>query len=338
VVSERSDWSKDSDEPHRNDRLRVCFEVWFVSKSASLSATDCLRASAWTLRQLVCLSNARFLTVVLALSCSCALAQQKVGYVLEMEGTWTLRANSQPLSMGQALPRAGLLVNSNPLDNDYIVVANLRGEVIKTIRCRSGVCGECRESGGCYDPIQPLPDAGGGTSAFSATLDAVLELFTGKPDRFSIHRVRGIGFSITRDGIARLDGTTVDVRYFLDGQEKASYELWFAASPGEAQSKKEWKSSPIALNWKPGEAAAVVVNGIQPGLYEMRVRHSGEVSSAWVLLCAPAMCSLMTTSFEEFLHRTNAWGDSVTSDTKRCYQRAYLEYLSSGSFGSSSDE
>jgi hypothetical protein len=305
-----------------------------VSKSASLSATNWLWASAWTLRRLVCLSNARFLTVVLALSCSCALAQQKVGYVLEMEGTWTLRASSQPLSMGEALPRAGLLVNSNPLDNDHIVVANLRGEVIKTIRCRSGVCGECRESSGCYDPIQPLPDIGGGTSAFSATLDAVLELFTGKPDRFSIHRVRGIGFSIRRDGIARLNGATVDVRYFLEGQEKGSYELWFVASSEEAQSKKEWKSSPIALNWNPGEAAAVVVNGIHPGLYEMRVQHSGEASSAWVLLCDPAMCPLMTTSFEEFLHQTNAWGDDVTSDTKRSYQRAYLEYLSLRNFRS----
>src|ERR1039457_6894740 len=150
VELERLDWSKDSAEPHRNDRLRLCFEVWSVSKSASLSATDWLSASAWTLRQLVFLSKARFLTVVLALSCSCALAQQRVGYVLEMEGTWTLRASSQPLSMGQALPRAGLLVNSDPLDNDNIVVANLRGEVIKTIRCRSGVCGECRESSGCY--------------------------------------------------------------------------------------------------------------------------------------------------------------------------------------------
>lgn len=325
---------EDSAEPHRNGRLRVCFEVGSLSKSASLAATNWLSASAWTLRQLVCLSKARFLAVVLALSCSCALAQQKVGYVLEMEGTWTLRASSQPLSIGQALPGAGLLVNPNPLDHDLITVANLRGEVIKTIRCRSGVCGECRESGGCYDPIQPLPDTRGGTSAFSATLDAVLELFAGKPDRFSIHRVRGIGLSITRDGVARLDGTTVDVRYFLEGQEKASYELWFVASSEEAQSKKEWKSSPIALNWNPGEAAAVVVNGIQPGLYEMHVQKSEEVSSAWVLLCDSTTYPLMTTSFEEFLRQTSAWGNSVTSDTKRSYQRAYLEYLSSGSFRS----
>jgi hypothetical protein len=303
-----------------------------VSKSGSLSATDCLFASAWISRQLGYLSKARFFTVLLGLSCSCALAQQKVGYVLELEGTWTLRPSSQPLSIGQALPRSALLVNSNPLDNDHIAVANLRGEVIKTIRCRSGACWECHESGGCYDPIQPLPDARSGTSAFSATLDAVLELFAGKPDRFSIHRVRGLGFSIRRDGVARLVGGSVNVGYFLEGQEKASYEIWFVASSGETQSKNEWKSSPIALNWNPGEAATVVVNGIQPGLYEMRVQHNGEVSSAWVLLCDSAMYPLMAAPFEEFLHQTNAWGDSVTSDTKRSYQRAYLEYLSLGSF------
>ena len=96
------------------------------------------------------------LAAILFAGPGCAFAQQKVGYVLQMQGTWTLRGASQSLSLGQALPAMGFLMNPAPHDQDNIVIADLRGDVIKTVRCKGGVCRECREFGGCYDPIQPL--------------------------------------------------------------------------------------------------------------------------------------------------------------------------------------
>src|SRR5208337_1395676 len=120
-----------------------------------------------------------------------ALAQQKVAYVLEIEGTWTLKGNAKPLALGQSLPAKGILSNDVPRDNDHIVVADLRGEVIKTIHCMSRVCRECRVSGGCYDPIQPIPDATARVGTISVIVEAVLEFFAGKPNRYSVHRVRG---------------------------------------------------------------------------------------------------------------------------------------------------
>lgn len=99
-----------------------------------------------------------------------ASAQQKIGFVLAMEGTWTLSGDTPELTLGQSLPAMGLLVNPTPRDGDNIVVADLRGEVIKTVRCKNGACRECRQLGGCYDPIQKLPAVADKTTTFGTTL------------------------------------------------------------------------------------------------------------------------------------------------------------------------
>jgi len=257
-------------------------------------------------------------------------AQQEVGYVLEMEGKWTARGAIESVNMGQPLAGGTLLTNPNPTDNDHIVVANLRGEIVKTIRCRSGVCRECRESGACYDPIQPLPIVSDSTSTVSSVFKAVSELFAGKPDRYSIHRVRGSGFVATRNGILRFDDSAVDVSNFLEGEDQGLYEVQFFPLSGESSGTKELNSNPTPLNWRPGGKTALVVAGVHPGLYEMRITHGNEISSAWVLVCNSASYLTSTASFQAFVHQTDSWGANVTQGTKQAYQRAFLEYLVSG--------
>jgi hypothetical protein len=263
-----------------------------------------------------------------------ALAQQKVGYVLEMEGTWTAAGTPESLTMGQSVVGGIVVTNPNPADGDHIVIANLHGDITKTIRCVSGVCRECRESGACYDPIQPLPSISESTSTISTVFTAVLELFAGKPDRYSIHRVRGSGFVIPRNGVVRFDHSVVDVSDFLEGQEKGLYEFQFVLLSGQGSSRHEAKSSLNSFDWSPGGKAAFVIEGVDPGLYEMRINRGGETSSAWVLLCNAASYPASAASFRAFARQTDSWGASVTQATKQAYQRAYLEYLASSSAGS----
>lgn len=272
-------------------------------------------------------AGALLAAILLAGSGPSASAQQRVGYVLQMEGTWMLDGASQPLGMGQALPGGALLLNAAPRDEDNIVVADLKGEIIKTVRCKSGACKECHESAGCHDPIRPLPDAEDKTTMFGTMLDAVLELFTGKPDRYSIHRVRGSESAGRRDGVARLDGSTVDVSYFMEGQEGGPYELQFVSLARMSGNGKAWNSNPININWNPGENAPLVLKGIQPGLYRLSFERKGAQVSAWVLLCDSDTYPSAAASFEEFAKQMNMWGDGVTQDTKKSYQRAYLDYL-----------
>jgi hypothetical protein len=270
------------------------------------------------------------LMVVLALfagSGSFVLAQQKAGYVLEIEGKWTIRGTAESLSMGQSVAGGIRLTNPDPSDGDHIVVANLHGEIVKTIRCKNGVCRECREPGACYDPIQPLPSISGSTSTISTVFNAVLELFAGKPDRYSVHRVRGSGFVIARNAVVRLEGSAVDVSEFLEGQEKGSYDFQFIPLSGDGSGKKELKANINLVNLSSQGKAALVIEGIQPGLYEMQITRGGDTSSAWVLLCNAASCPASAASFQAFVRQTDSWGTGVTQATKKAYQRAYLEYL-----------
>ena len=262
------------------------------------------------------------------------LAQQKVGYVLEAEGKWTIGGTTESLNTGKSVAGGTFPTNSHPADGDHIVVANLRGEVIKTIRCKTGVCRECRESGACYDPVHPLPNIPESPSTVSTTFNAVLELFASKPDRYSIHRVRGSGLLLERNEVVRLDGSVVDVSGFFEGEEKGSYEFQFVPLSGEGSGKKDLKTTIMSFNWNAREKASLSIEGIHPGLYEMWITRGDGTSFAWVLLCSPASYPSSAGSFQGFRHQTDGWGASVTQATKLAYQRAYLELLVSSSSGS----
>lgn len=277
----------------------------------------------------------RLIVVSAFLSCSGSfvLAQQKAGYVLEIEGKWSISGTTESLNMGQSVAEGILLTNSNPADGDHIVVANLRGEIMKTIHCKNRVCRECRESGACYDPIQPLPSISESTSTISTVFNAVLELFASKPDRYSIHRVRS-GLITVTNGVVRLEHSAVDVSDILEGQEKGSYDFQLFPLSGKESGNKELNFSLNSFNWNPREKAPLSIEGIHPGLYEMRIAHGGESGSTWVLLCNSDSYPSLAASFQAFKQQTDSWGASVTQASKQAYQRAYLEFLASRNSGS----
>jgi hypothetical protein len=256
-----------------------------------------------------------------------ASAQQKIGYVLAMGGSWALSGDTHALTLGQSLPAMGLLVNSTPRDGDNIVVADLSGEVIKTVRCKNGACRECRQLGDCYDPIQRLPVEADKTTTFGTTLSAVLDLFAGKPDRYSVHRVRG-GESIGRAaGVAQLEGSTVDISRFMEGLHEGSYEVEVASLSRVEEKERKWRSGSTTVNWNPGNSVPLVLKGIQPGLYVLSFEDKVTSGFAWVLLCDPEAYPSTVASFDSFSKQMEVWGDSVTENSKKSYQRAYLDYL-----------
>jgi len=269
------------------------------------------------------------LTATIVAGLDSASAQQKIGYVLAMEGTWTLSGDTPEVILGQSLPAMGLLVNPTPRDGDNIVVADLRGEVIKTVRCKNGACRECRQLGGCYDPIQQLPAVADKTTTFGTTLSAVLELFAGKPDRYSVHRVRGAEPIGRAAGVAQLEGSTVEISYFMEGLDKGSYEVQAASLVGAGGNERNWRSSATTVNWNPGNSVPLVLKGIQPGLYLLSFGNKGTSGFAWVLLCDSRAYPSAVASFDGFSKQMEIWGDSVSENMKKSYQRAYLDYLAS---------
>jgi len=264
---------------------------------------------------------------VFIISGSAVFAQQNVGLVLEMHGKWTYGDTQGFLKLGQLLPGNVLLANTAPVDDDRIVIANLHGEVIKTVRCKDGVCRECSESGACYDPIHPLPKAEESTSRVSTLLDAVLELFVEKPERYSVHRVRGADTEVTKTQVNRLEGNIVELGSFLEGREKGRYDIQFVPIYGKTNNGAELQTLQGEINWNPGERAILAVDGIKPGLYKVHVYRGASIATAWILLCAGEEYKQSNAAFQEFVHQTQVWGKNVTPETKQAYQRAYLDYL-----------
>lgn len=263
----------------------------------------------------------------LVLCDSSAFAQQRVGFVLEMHGKWSDGDAQGFLKLGQLLPGEAVLSNAAPVDDDRIVIANLHGEIIKTVRCKNGVCRECTESGACYDPIHPLPKAGESAGSVSTLLKVVLDLFVEKPERYSVHRVRGADPEAIKSEVVRLDATAVELGSLFEGKEKGRYEVQFVPISEKTKSDKKPQSFEGEINWNPGEKAALASHGLAPGLYEVRLFRGSSTTIAWILLCTGADYQHSVDSFEEFVRRTEGWGKSVTPATMQAYQRAFLEYL-----------
>jgi hypothetical protein len=258
-----------------------------------------------------------------------APAQQKVGYVLDVQGVWTLRGDSHALEKAKTLPASSLLQNSRPQDEDYVVVADLQGNIIQTIRCHGGVCRECHESGGCYDPIQPLPGPSKQPGAGSALLEVVMELFSEKPDRYSIHRVRGEDSEPVKDEVLPWSGSTVDLASVMAGHPDGVYKVTFAAVGQKSADAVGWQSKPVTLIWRSGARADVEVTDIKPALYVLTIEHNGEPQACWILLADSASYPKVSKSFANFSNEiTEKWGSKVNDTTKAAYERVYLQYLS----------
>jgi hypothetical protein len=254
--------------------------------------------------------------------------QLKSGWVLDIAGTWVLEGQSSPLSRAQTLPVGGVLVNPSPHDDDYITVANMRGEVFKIIRCKDNVCRQCVKGGGCYDPIQPLPQGPDEGGPFFTVLQGMIQLFFGQPDRYSIHRARSAAFDLATESVLKLEGKKLDLGQFM--RERMSGTFSFEFDPLDSKMKLDANSQPttVTIEWNPDNPKSAIVLGVRPGLYRVIDGTNKRPGSAWVLVCEAANYDSTAATYESFLKSTESWGGEIDHDAKISYQRAFLDYLS----------
>lgn len=270
-----------------------------------------------------------FLLATLFFQCAIAEAQGKVGYVLDRTGSWALSEKSTWLSPGVPVPAGALLRNPHPADNDQIVIVDLDWKIIKEVRCRNGVCNECRMSGQCIDAIRPLPSSPSQVGALSASFQAAMELLFGKPARYSIHRARGLGYPA--DALLGMADSNCDLAPVFVHLPKGTYRIRFQTLQQIANVGELWESEPVRLNWNPDlRRGYISVLDLHPGLYRLVLQRDGPapLQEAWVLLTAPEDYARLAFVFQQASGSARSWTKSVSADTIQGYLRAVLEYES----------
>jgi hypothetical protein len=259
-------------------------------------------------------------------------AQSNVGFVLDKQGGWTLAGSRQELSAGQQLPAKGLLSNSSPSDGDRIVIADLNGAVIKRVRCRKKVCRECSESGACYDSIRALPLAGQMAGALASSFAAVMDLFAGKPERYSAHRVRGEEIA---EGVLQLKDGRCDLAPAFQGLEKDRYYVQLKSLSVDAGPAPGVQPDPISFDWDASKPSPISVAWLQRGLYDLILLTKDGTDyyktgvDAWALVSDAADYRESADEFERATALAAKWGNDVSPEMARGYLRANLEYLAS---------
>ncbi len=155
----------------------------------------------------------------------------------------------------------------------------------------------------------------------------MLDLFAEKPERYSVHRVRGADPEAIKSEVVRLDANAVELGSLFEGEKEGRYEVQFVPISEKTKSGEKPQSVEGGINWNPGEKAALALPGLAPGLYEVRLFRGSSTTTAWILLCTGADYRHSVDSFEEFVRETDSWGKNVTLAAKQAYQRAFLEYL-----------
>lgn len=250
-------------------------------------------------------------------------AQEKIGYVLDVKGMWSLDNNpSQRLSRAAALPAEGVirLRASSGVGANYIVIANLSGEVIKKR--------ECYGPENCQEVVLPR-SVGRSISFLSRVYTRIMDRVFSQPDRYRAAISRGAGGEM-QEAVVMLTAGKVNLGSAFTKMGRGKYLLRLESPGGEKQETVR----PLEFEWNPAvEPSLVELNGIKEGLYRLSLLDARDGQSlgggmdAWILVCEPETYEKVSSDFREVSKQTAAWESKVSRATIRSFLRAYLDEL-----------
>ena len=292
------------------------------------TVSNCLKLNT------VCRVRARWASLAACLSLAITVGglcaqPASVGWVVDVKSkNWHVNGDKTSLAKGAYLPPEGMLSNSAPSDGDFLVVANMHGDIIRRLRCSSSACGLCILNDTCMNPIAPLPKAPEEGGYFSAAIGGLKDLFGEHPERYSVHRSRAIGHScvseaiasLSADGKARLDG-------LLKNCDQGTYTLEFRAAGSSKENSLGERPKQITVEWSPSSTETQFPLDLHPGLYRVEYTRDWMSGTAWLLLSSQNTYGKSSESFNSFGATIDKWGDDVEPETKAAYKRAFLDHL-----------
>jgi len=248
-----------------------------------------------------------------------AQSRSDAGYVLEVEGKWYVKAK-QYLAVGQRVAAGDVIRVLSPGETDHIVISGMTGEIIARRHCGKETC-----SRGLIVPASNKNDAG----LFTVILDTAMRLIRGKPDRYSVHGVRGVNNDL-REAVCVRDGASVELGPAFHSMPKGVYYLKLREVVSGAA---EPARGPFRFDWDPQQTSTLQLSDISDGTYEIRLmtllgdQYETTPLTVWVLISDKQEFKRLTDLFRQATSVTDTWQTSTADETKRTVLRAYLHSL-----------
>ena len=246
------------------------------------------------------------------------------GYVLAVEGNWTLSGGASALRVGAEIPGGATLTVKNPGASDAItVVARKTGLVLVSLHCG--------DPGACAKPVQlPGVSTADSESALGGLLDKVIARFKGSPGRYVSNISRGD--PPLDDAVLELRRGALDLQPVFVHARARSY--FVQLTPLTCAPNKVCPASlePRSYQWNPAAVEMLPAPGLQPGLYELAAIRPGAASAepgniVWVRVANSPRVEAMKITFRHGSELVAGWNQQVDVPTKRAFRRALVEVL-----------
>ena len=255
----------------------------------------------------------------------CSHAADVAGYVLALEGKWSLQGQAAELVVGAPVAQGARLVASSPAAGDHIVVVEARSGAVLVAR-------QCDTARACARPlVVPRPsDAPSEQAPVARLLSGILARIAGDPDRYIATLSRGTGR--LADAVLPWSEGGVDLAPVLAGMPAGSdheISLTTLHCRGPGSCPREPVMSHIG--GRAGERSTTI-HGVAPGLYELvvhRARRSigPEHVSAWILLLPAPEHDRAEEIYRAAVGLAERWGTDVDQVTKQGFLHALLAEL-----------
>jgi len=263
--------------------------------------------------------------VLAILVCPSSHGADVAGYVLAVQGTWTLQGQRAELLVGAPLSEGARLVAASPAAGDHIVVVGARsGAVLVARHCDTGRT--------CARPlVVPRPaDALPAESPVARMLNDILARIAGDPDRYIATLSRGSAGVV--DAILPWSEGGVDLARVFPGLTAGSdHEIGLTTlrCRGPGACPRQPLTSRIGA---PTGERSTTIHGLAPGLYEIVVEAprgsiGPERIRAWILLLPSPQQSRAEEIYRAGVSLSERWGTDVDAATRQGFLRALLEEL-----------
>lgn len=252
----------------------------------------------------------------------CSLAADVAGYVLAVQGKWSLQGQRAELVVGAPVAQGASLVVASAAAGDHIVVVESRSGAVLVTR-------QCDTARACARPlvVPRQSEARAPGSPVARLLSGILARIAGDPDRYVTTLSRGSARLV--DAVLPWSEGGVELAPVLPGLPAGgdhAIALITLQCRGPGACPQQPLTSPI------GGQRSTTVHGLAPGLYELAVQRSRgsigpERAPAWILVLPAPQHARAEEAYRAGTGLAERWGTDVDAATKQGFLRALLAEL-----------